>query len=269
MFSEFTPFIILFFTILSTWITKIPLISKILLVICIILALLNNVINLISLIFIITLIALWAVYKQKSKNKLKLYLFFTIIGYSFLFLLHLIPNINNIQITENFFLNFDKILIGILPLIFLALPSNKWKLVFTKGLLISLTGITVMLFLALISKTVRFEFKFPTHLYLRYFGNLFFVSIPEEAFFRGFIQKHLSIFLKKIPKSNYIALLITALIFTLGHLYWSPNIGIFAFVFLAGILYGFVYLKTNLESAILCHFLLNFIHMTFFNYHAM
>jgi membrane protease YdiL (CAAX protease family) len=66
-----------------------------------------------------------------------------------------------------------------------------------------------------------------------------------------------------------MALILSSLIFTAAHLYWSPNLAIFGFVFFAGLLYGGVYLISGrIESAIICHLLLNFIHMTFFSYHA-
>ena len=67
-----------------------------------------------------------------------------------------------------------------------------------------------------------------------------------------------------------LALILTSVLFTATHIYWSPNLEILAFVFLASLLYGSVYLISGkIESAILCHFLLNLIHMTFFSYHAM
>jgi hypothetical protein len=93
------------------------------------------------------------------------------------------------------------------------------------------------------------------------YSNLFLTSIPEEGFYRRFIQNKLCPYFGKT-----IALFLTAALFTLTHIFWSPNIGILALTFVAGLLYGGIYLYSKkIESAILCHFLLNFIHITFFS----
>jgi uncharacterized protein len=151
----------------------------------------------------------------------------------------------------------------------LSQTLNDWKKVL-KGFGIGCLGIGVLALFATIGRVTQWELKLPSFFPIRCWSNLILTSIPEEGFYRGFLQTQLVRYFgsKKLGKIG--ALLLTSIIFTSAHMYWSPNIAILAFVFLASLLYGGVYLISGkIESAILCHFLLNIIHMTFFNYHAM
>ena len=112
--------------------------------------------------------------------------------------------------------------------------------------------------------------RFENAIFARLLSNFFLTSIPEEGFYRGFIQNTFYKYFENIKFGKILALLVTSILFTAAHVYWSPNAQILGFVFLASLLYGGVYLISGkLESAILCHFLLNLIHMMFFSYHAM
>ncbi len=74
--------------------------------------------------------------------------------------------------------------------------------------------------------------------------------MAEEAFFRGFIQKNLSLMMKKIRHGDYLALLIAALLFGLAHYAGGTKYVILATV--AGMGYGWVYLTTKrIEGSIL------------------
>lgn len=81
------------------------------------------------------------------------------------------------------------------------------------------------------------------------------VSLTEEIFFRGYILRNLMYSFNK-----YIALLISAILFSLMHGF-NPNIDIIGFsnIFLAGILLGITYIHTkNLWFPIALHFSWNF-----------
>ncbi len=169
-------------------------------------------------------------------------------------------------------LGFETPILGLLPLallVSLAKNGKEWTKV-SIGLLWGVLGIAILAVLAVGSGAIHWQFKLPSAAVERYFSNLFLIAIPEEAFYRGFLQSELCSYLKNRRGGKWIALGITSLIFTLAHVYWSPSLDILGFVFLAGLLYGAVYLiSKRIESAILCHFLLNAIHMTYFSYHAM
>lgn len=271
--QNFFPFLLLALTILSVWFTKNVWIYRSLLGITTLFAFYTNVLSSQGIFFLSLLVLLWVFYLKDLDRISKGILFISVVLYSTAFKLHFIPGFNNIQIDSKFFLSFDSTYIGTLPLIFVTPIARKlhdWKPVFTKGLLITVLGLAIMTGLALISGTVKLQVKMPTYPLLRYLNNLIFVSIAEEALYRGFIQNKLIDWFQKIRYNKWIALFLTSLIFTFTHWFWAPNIGTFLFVFLAGLLYGYVYLRANrIESAIICHFLLNFIHMTFFTYHAM
>ena len=223
------------------------------------------------------IVALWAIawvtYSKIETPQPKLLFFAALVFLSFGFKLHLFPGFNPMKITPRFYLGYMAPVIGLFPLALLvplASAKRDWKAVFTKGLGYSLAGIGCLALLALITGSTQWIFKWPSHPGVRILSNLVLVAIPEEAFFRGFIQRELCSFLPGTKQGKVIALVITSLLFSLAHIYWSPSLAILGFVFMASMLYGWVYLATGkIESAILCHFLLNFIHMTFFSYHAM
>jgi len=225
-------------------------------------------IQLSGLALIVVLAVVWSAY-VRNKNIL---LFLLLIALSYGFIFHLFPGFTPTSLTPHFQLSFDKSMLGLFPLALivpLAKHMRDWQKVI-KGVVFGCLGIVLMALLALVSGSISWQCEMPTFPLIRYAHNLILVAIPEEALFRGFIQRHLAKYLKNTKRGKVLALIITALLFTLAHLYWAPSLAIFAFVFLAGLLYGGVYLiSERIESAILCHFLLNAVHMSCFSYHAM
>jgi membrane protease YdiL (CAAX protease family) len=119
---------------------------------------------------------------------------------------------------------------------------------------------------------VRFDPKLLLLLLLFPFANLFLVVIPEEVFFRGFIQREIyESLLKGMPKlAGASAVFLTALFFTLMHIFWVQSLPFLTLVFVAGCVYGAIYQYTKaIESSILCHILLNVTHVMFFTYPAL
>lgn len=219
-----------------------------------------------GLLFIIALLFLWHLYKQKPSWAL----FGALIILSTLFKWYVLPGFNSYFITPRFPLGLEGALIGLFPLaLFIPLAQTKkdWCKVIN-GALLGLGGIICLAFIALLFKATNFDIKIPSHMPLRIVTNLLFTCIPEEAFYRGFVQKKLTDTLQRTRGSQLIAILVASLLFTLVHLSWGASPAILGFVFLASLLYGFVYQVTQkIESAILTHFLLNMFHMLFFSYH--
>lgn len=197
--------------------------------------------------------------------------------------MHFFPGFHNWEIAHglvlgenavpyNFWLNFDKPFIGIfllawtLPLI----PSPlEWKKLVKIALPLSLLGILLIMGLSLYLGVVRFDPKFLLLFLLWPFANLFLVVIPEEAFYRGFVQNEIyQALLSRLPKlAGFVAVFLTALFFTLIHVFWVNSLPFLSLVFVAGCVYGAIYQYTKaIESSILCHFLLNMIHVLFFTY---
>jgi membrane protease YdiL (CAAX protease family) len=197
-------------------------------------------------------------------------LFFLAIPLAFLFKLHLVPGFHNLQLTSNFWLNLDSPLLGLFPLIHFQKLSNllnrsQFYDSFVRPLPWILLVISSIAVLALSTQVVVFDPKIPSHFGLRLFANLFLTTIPEEAFFRGYIQHKLQTFFN----NKWAGLVLSSLIFTVAHFFWYPTWSLLAFVGVVSVVYGAIYLVTQrLESAIFCHFSFNVIHMTLFSYHA-
>jgi membrane protease YdiL (CAAX protease family) len=185
--------------------------------------------------------------------------------------MHLFPGYQPFYFTPQFRIGLDGPITGLLPLALLvplAHSKQDWKTA-AKGLLIGCACIGALAGLAAIFGAAQWHFKLLPFMAVRFWSNLMFTSIPEEAFFRGFMQNELVKYFKNTTREKLAALFLTSIIFTLAHVYWSPNIAVLSFVFFASLLYGGVYLISGkIESAILTHFLLNIAHMIFFEYHA-
>ncbi len=267
--TSFFPFYLLAGTFLGCWVLKDRSSRGSLFGIFLLVALVFGRLEPVGAVIALIWGVLWAYY---ANNQRQFLLFLLLILISFGFKYHYFPGFNNLQVQGRFWLSIDSPLVGLLPLMLLVpLASSRrdWKEALLKGLWLTVAGIGTMAVLALMSGTVQWAFKWFPNAELMYFNNLFLGAIPEEAFYRGFVQKEFVRRFKNGKAGKAAALILSSLIFTAAHLYWAPSLAIFVFIFLAGLLYGGVYmLSGRIESAILCHFLLNFIHMTFFTYHA-
>lgn len=92
-------------------------------------------------------------------------------------------------------------------------------------------------------------------------GHLLVVALPEEAFFRGYLQSALD---RRMPPRITLwgarlgpALLISSAIFALGHWLSVPDVGRFA-VFFPSLLFGWLRAKTGgIGASVVCHALCN------------
>lgn len=209
-------------------------------------------------IFILTL--LWI-----GEVKFRHWLFFLgIVVLSTLFKLHVLPGFSSYFFTPKFTLGFESPLIGLFPLALLV-PLSKSReewIEVLKGLGLGILGIIGIAVTAMLIGAIKIDLNLPSHYELRLLANLIFTCIPEEGFYRGYVQNRLTSYL-----GNWGALFLTSALFTATHLLWSSSPAILAFAFIASLLYGVVYLYSRrIESAILTHFLLNWVHITFFYY---
>ncbi len=266
-------FLLLALSFVSIWVKRDPKIWGGLLCLSVVAGLMSANVQWIGLLILFGWALLWLFYVKREKMASRLGLFVLIVFLSYGFKFYLFPGFHPVSITPKFLLGLDVPLVEIFPLALLvpiAMNKKDWKIVFTKGLGLACAGIAVLALLAIASGSVQWQWKLPSYAAMRYPVNLLFTAIPEEAFYRGFVQGELCRFLPKTTMGKVTALVVSSLIFTFAHFYWSPDLGILAFVFLASLLYGGVYMLTGkIEASILCHFLLNFVHMTFFSYHAM
>jgi len=185
---------------------------------------------------------------------------------------HKFPGFQNWHVSGNLWINYDKPFIGFFVVAFL-LPllrePTDWYRVALKAIPLTLLVVIILAILALPSGTIDWHVKIPSNFLLRITSNLFLVAIPEEAFFRGFVQQELFKTFGPGPKGHITAVLGASLLFTLFHLGWTASSAMLGFVFLAGVMYGAIYQYTKaIEASIFCHFCVNLTHMLLFTYHA-
>jgi membrane protease YdiL (CAAX protease family) len=194
---------------------------------------------------------------------------------------HLLKGVNNILVftdyrlsrdasSVNIYANYDKGVIGLLILgIFSEVIDTKKELLrvifITLPYLIFAT-ITII-YLSTFLGIIKYDPKFPLTAGIWLAIQIFFVVIPEEAFYRGFLQKEIFENIKNKRFKGIIALFSTSLIFTIIHLFFTLNLYTILIVFIASILYGAIYQITRrVESSILVHLSVNMIHYFFFTY---
>ena len=261
-------FLLLTLSFLSLWVRRDPKIWGTLLGLSVLCGLINGNVLWLGFVILALLCTMWLYYDKKPSFAL----FALLVIVSISFKLRLVPGFEPVLITSKFKIGLEGPIVGLLPLALLV-PLSKtlkdWKKVLI-GLGYGCCGIALLAILATIAKATHWQLKIPTHMGLRTWSNLILTCIPEEGFYRGFLQTQLVRYFHNTKWGKIAALILTSAIFTFAHVFWSPNPAILGFVFIASLLYGGVYLLSGkIESAILTHFLLNLIHMVFFNYHAM
>ena len=196
--------------------------------------------------------------------------------------LHLFPGFQNWRIVKNvqvspgahpvsIFLNFDKPFVGLFILA-LGFPLVKNLREFGKvmktAIPLTLAGVAILAAIALYTGLVKWDPKFPSIFWIFLVQNLFFTTIPEEAFLRGFIQNEFFRgFGRRGALANVTAVLFTALLFAALHYQWVVSLPL---IFAAGIIYGTIYQYTrSLEASIVCHFVFNVTHLLLFTYPAL
>ncbi len=169
------------------------------------------------------------------------------------------------------YLNFDKALIGLFILAFgpdLLSGKKEWgRMLATAAPIVMITIITV-LGLSLVVGYIKLDLKCSPVFPVWAWSNLFFTCVPEEGFFRGFLQKHLGNKLRKFKYGKGVTLVAISFLFGLAH--FAGGIKYVILATIAGFGYGWVYYRTNsIEASILAHFSVNMAHFVLFSYPAL
>ncbi|MFN7095697.1 MAG: CPBP family intramembrane glutamic endopeptidase [Burkholderiales bacterium] len=147
-------------------------------------------------------------------------------------------------------------------------PTSKPWLEILRWSLTAFLGTSILLMVAnYIHPIVAWEPKVLSaqFMFIWMIRMFFSVCLIEEAFFRGYIQATLIRLLHKYDYGIGLACLISACLF--GFLYLPAGLPMFVMAMLAGLGYGYAYLKTGyLETAVITHFLINLAHMLLFSY---
>jgi membrane protease YdiL (CAAX protease family) len=173
----------------------------------------------------------------------------------------------------NIYANFDK---GVISILILGLLTKviETKKELARMLLIlvpySIFSCFIILFFSNYFHLIKYDPKFPMSAILWLIIQIFFVVIPEETFYRGYVQKEIYENLKDHRLKALIAVISQAALFSLLHLFIIPKLSILAISFGAGLLYGGIYqLTKRIESSILLHLSVNVVHFFFFTYPAL
>lgn len=196
---------------------------------------------------------------------------------------HVLPGFNNPRVISDLcltpdalpyrlHLNFDKTAVGLLLLALLhprLTRAADWRSMLRIALPIAAATVAALLLLSLAFGYVRFAPKLPPETPLFLWANLCLTCVAEEAFFRGFLQRQLTLRWQHHPRGATSALFIAALLFGLAHAAGGPVY--VALSTLAGLGYGLAYQRTGhrLEAAILTHFSVNALHFLLFTYPAL
>jgi len=275
-------FFALAMTIISFWVKRSAWTWGGFLVFALVLGYFAGIITPIALAPIGALLVLHALMQSEVRGLVRFVLFAATVAISIGLLGHYFPGFHNIPIYQkikispdavasSLWLNFDKPFIGIFVLAW-GLPLMKSVSDFERLLKVALPfaigGIAIMIYFSLFSDLIHWDPKFTPRFWIFAIINLIFVTVIEEAFFRGFFQNEL---LRWLGGKGYLAnvgsVFLTALAFALLHFQWVANPYFLALVFIAGIIYGSIYQFTKaIEASILCHWLLNITHFALFTY---
>ena len=187
--------------------------------------------------------------------------------------LHLLPGFNNPKVLDaiavgpqsipfSMYFNFDKALVPFVLLtgmstLFVTEPLSKAGVV-RWGILV--LSVPALLLLAVALGGLNVEPHAPQWFAQFALANVFFVSLAEEALFRGYLQQRLSQICHPIA-----ALLIASVVFGLMH--YAGGVLLIIFATLAGVIYGLAWMWSGrLWVAALFHFGFNCAHLLFFTY---
>jgi uncharacterized protein len=259
-------------------------ITTILIIFLIIWGLLDKIIAPIALIPLLLLAtALYLSQLNQIKQSAKILLNFLVLLLSIGLVSHVFPGFNNFKILNHIYLNrdaipftmylsIDKACVGIFILgMSHRLISNKiaWLTLFRQMTVPFFILVFILLALSSFFKFVHLDPKLPNSLLVWIPHNLFVVCVAEEALFRGFLQKKLSLLFNLRFNSSivvsYLSIMCAAILFGLMHV--AGGIRYILLAAVAGIGYGYLYVRTKrIEAAIIGHFGLNLMHFLLFTY---
>jgi uncharacterized protein len=277
------PFASLGIAIASLWVFETPAVWNSLLLLSVALALGTRLMDFTGALFGIAAAAsIYIYYRVPLSRTAKIFSGFMMCALSLGLFGHLFPGFQEKVLFSNvvlspgayptsLILNFDKPLAGVLligwgmePL----RPKPDWKKILPVALGLGILCVGLMSAGAYALHAIQWAPKWTRTTALFGFANLFFVCIPEEAFFRGFVQRKLKEAFGRHARGKYWSVAVAAVIF--GSCHFAGGIGLILVATIAGFFYGAAYERTGrIEAAILVHFLLNFTHFALFTYPAL
>ncbi len=166
------------------------------------------------------------------------------------------------------FLNIDKVIAGVGIMVFGFIPlkrSVQIRHMIVAMLPSSILCISLISGAAVVLKVVNFDPKFPDLWITWILISLLVHSFAEETIFRYFLQGGVQNVLSTYKYTPIISVIVSSMAFTFYHAPQPTNFLIS--VFIASLFFGYVFHKTKrVESSIILHFMVNFVHFFFFTY---
>ena len=276
-------FIALILAFLSLWIHKRVWLWASFLTVSFVFAFLGKLIDLKIFVALAFLAGAHMTLASEAKGWIRLGAFVGAFLFSITLMGHFYPGFHNwklmegVQISQKaypytLYLNFDKPFVGFFPLAFtIPLLHSRFhlKAIVFRGLILSVVGVLIMIILSLYFHVVDIDLKFPHSSLIWLIANLFLVTIVEEAFFRGFLQREIFQQLKT-KWAGAFSIIAVSTIFALFHFGYVKDFNFITLTFIASLIYGSVYHFTrSIESSIFCHYLFNVVHFFCFTYPAL
>ncbi len=178
-------------------------------------------------------------------------------------------HLGNGTLPYKLYANLDKALAAALILALVAEHLKPFSLKqFARQDLPIMLGGAIIIFALGMALGAEFDPKFGELTIAFLFFNLLVTCVAEEAYFRLLFQETLWKLIPLKKWSGILAIVISAALFTLAHFHTGEGaVERLTVIFLAGILYAVVYWRSRQYlSAVLAHFSINFIHLSFFTY---
>ena len=243
-------------------------------------ALFVGAISLLAVLWLALFSVLLYFYKFSHRYLPDLLVFAGLLGLSFLLASHYLPGFEYYSVFDEYWfgqsvfsttlhIHFDRGFLGTLIFCALAEPIKSKKAWMTALKRASWAPLMLML-LFFIADYIWLgpDLKWNSKVFYYLIVSLFFVAVAEEAFFRLLLQRQIETwFGGRDTESVYVAIVATALLFTLWHLGDRIVVEMTIVFFLAGLFYAYVYGRSrSIELAILAHFSVNAIHLIFYTY---
>ena len=166
-------------------------------------------------------------------------------------------------------LSFDKAMAGIIMAAFIwknPIDDVKtWRKVWRIALPVMVVNVLVIVALSMSIGYLNFAPKYTALFWIWAVHNLLLTCLGEEVFFRGFIQRELTMRFSHLEHGTWLAVIVAAALFGAAHFAGGWQYMLLAA--LAGTGYGLVFMKTQrLEMAMLAHFAMNATHFLLFAY---
>lgn len=281
-----TTYVVLLLSVIGLWVsTRIPYLWTVLLAASLALGYLSGVLTGFAFVPVLLLAAACWLYRHPKGKAMRTpaargVLAVLILGIALLLGLGAFPGFHNPFYAEQLLispsatpytsrLNFDKTLAGllILGLCYRGLIAGvgEWRDALRRAWPVIVINVVVVIALALALGFVRPEPKWTTFFIPWAVVNLFFVCLSEEAFFRGFIQRELADRLSAYRYGQFVAIVVSAVLFGLAHFAGGLKYVLLSTV--AGVGYAFAFQRSGrIEMAMLAHFSLNATHFLLLTY---